>query len=132
MLFDWMKLSASYSRFTQEELSVTGNERRDILDACFSGAASGFHWDLEAMGQRGEIANQSIRAWAVGSLAGYTFTGGAWTPRLGLQLDAASGDSDPHGSVLRTFNPLFPNGYYFTLAGYTTYVNMVHPCRQKS
>ena len=28
--------------------------------------------------------------------------------------------------VLRTFNPLFPNGAYFTLAGYTGYVNLIH------
>jgi hypothetical protein len=128
-LFDTWELSASYSRFTQDNaryLSVTGDERRDILDAHFSGAANGFDWDLEAMGQSGDIANKSIRAWAFGSLAGYTFSGVGWTPRLGLQVDAASGDSDPHGSVLQTFNPLFPNGYYFTLAGYTTYVNMIH------
>ena len=46
--------------------------------------------------------------------------------RLGFQFDAASGDSNPHDSVLETFNPLFPNGYYFTLAGYTGYTNLVH------
>ncbi len=27
---------------------------------------------------------------------------------------------------LGTFNPLFPNGYYFTLAGYTGYANLLH------
>ena len=27
---------------------------------------------------------------------------------------------------LGTFNPLFPNGYYFTLAGYTGYANILH------
>ena len=25
-----------------------------------------------------------------------------------------------------SFNPLFPNGYYFTLAGFTTYANLIH------
>ena len=29
-------------------------------------------------------------------------------------------------STLGTFNPLFPNGYYFTLAGFTTYANLIH------
>jgi len=43
-----------------------------------------------------------------------------------LQLDAASGDSNPHDHVLGTFNPLFPNGYYITLAGYTGYTNFIH------
>jgi hypothetical protein len=27
---------------------------------------------------------------------------------------------------LETFNPLFPNGYYFTLGGYTGYSNLIH------
>jgi len=43
----------------------------------------------------------------------------AWAPRLGLQIDAASGDHKAGDNTLGTFNPLFPNGYYFTLAGYT-------------
>ena len=28
--------------------------------------------------------------------------------------------------TVETFNPLFPNGYYFTLAGYTGYANLIH------
>jgi Alginate export len=122
-------LSTYYSRFTQDNarfLSVSGNERRDILDVSFAGVASGFDWEIEAMGQTGQIANKDIRAWAGGSLDGYTFADIGWTPRLGLQFDTASGDKNPHGNVLETFNPLFPNGYYFTLAGYTGYVNLIH------
>jgi hypothetical protein len=49
-----------------------------------------------------------------------------WTPRLGIQLDAASGNKNPNDHQLNTFNPLFPNGYYVTLAGYTGYVNFIH------
>ncbi|MGF6551620.1 hypothetical protein QFZ96_006756 [Paraburkholderia youngii] len=49
-----------------------------------------------------------------------------WTPRIAVQLDAASGDRHPHDGRLETFNPLFPNGYYFTLAGYTGYANLIH------
>jgi hypothetical protein len=41
-------------------------------------------------------------------------------------MDAASGDHQPADNVLGTFNPLFPNGYYFTLAGFTGYVNLFH------
>ena len=69
--------------------------------------------------------DDTIRAWAVGSLSSYTFADIGWTPRLGFQFDAASGDSNPHDNVLQTFNPLFPNGYYFTLAGYTGYTNLI-------
>jgi hypothetical protein len=43
-----------------------------------------------------------------------------------LQFDGASGDRNPNDHVLNTFNPLFPNGYYVTLSGYTGYVNFIH------
>ncbi len=41
----------------------------------------------------------------------------SWTPRLGLSIDVASGDRNPHDNKLETFNPLFPNGNY--VADYT-------------
>jgi len=47
-------------------------------------------------------------------------------PRIGIQVDAASGDKHAGDSTIGTFNPLFPNGYYFTLAGYTGYTNLIH------
>jgi len=78
------------------------------------------------MGQTGSLGQKQIRAWAVGSLSGYTFANLAWQPRIGLQADAASGNRHPDGGTLGTFNPLFPNGYYFTLAGYTGYTNLIH------
>ena len=37
-----------------------------------------------------------------------------------------AGDHKAGDKTLGTFNPLFPNGYYFTLAGYTGYVNLIH------
>ena len=121
--------SAYYSHYTNDNArftSVSGDERRNILDGRFAVISSGFDGDVEIMGQTGSIANESIRAWAVGTTAGYTFSATEWTPRVGIQFDAASGDKNPHDGVLQTFNPLFPNGYYFTLASYTGYTNLVH------
>jgi hypothetical protein len=122
-------LAAYYSRFTQEGAkfpSITGNERRDIFDVRYAGTARAVDWDLEAMNQTGTMANESIEAWALGSLAGYTLRSVTWEPRLGIQLDAASGDRNRNDHELNTFNPLFPNGYYVTLAGYTGFVNFIH------
>jgi len=121
-------LTGYVSQFRQDNarfVSISGNERRDILDIRFAGNETGFDWDVEAMGQSGRIAGERIRAWAVGSRVGYTWDGN-WTPRLGIQIDAASGDSNPRDHSLGTFNPLFPNGYYLALAGYTAYTNFIH------
>jgi Alginate export len=128
-LFGNSQLGVTLSWFTQDRaryLTVTGNERRNIVDVHFSGSGGGFDWDVEGMNQTGRIAPKSIEAWAVGSINGYTFSKRPWSPRLGLQVDAASGNTDPAGGTLGTFNPLFPNGYYFTLAGFSTYVNLIH------
>lgn len=128
-LFEGAQLAVYYSRFTQDGakfLSASGNERRDIVDIHLSGARSGLDWDVEGMNQTGQIGAKSIQAWAFGSLAGYTLQAVGWTPRLGLQVDAASGNGNPNDRRLATFNPLFPNGYYVTLAGYTGYVNFIH------
>ena len=122
-------ISAILSQFKQDRahfLSASGTELRNILDLRYAGYAGGFDWDVEGMGQSGHIANESIRAWAVGSRAGYTLSGITWTPRLGLQIDAASGNGNSNGKTLGTFNPLFPNGYYVTLSGYTGYTNFIH------
>ena len=123
------ELSVYYSRYQLQGarfLDAAGDERRNIGDVRYAGTWNGFDWDAEAMGQGGNVGAAKVRAWAIGSLAGYTFRGAAWTPRLGLQVDAASGDRRPGDGTLETFNPLFPNGYYFTLAGYTGYVNIIH------
>jgi hypothetical protein len=128
-LFGWATLSGYYAYFTLDNskyLTVSGYERRDIIDVRLYAKTNDFDGDIEVMSQTGSIGNETIMAWAVGSVAGYTLSGIDWKPRLGLQFDAASGNSDPRGNVLQTFNPLFPNGFYFTLAGYTTYVNLIH------
>jgi hypothetical protein len=106
-------------------LTVKGEEKRDIIDVHFTGAVKGFDWDAEGMTQTGRIASDTIAAWGFGSLAGYRFASLPFSPRLGVQVDAASGNSDPNGHRLETFNPLFPNGYYENLAGYTGFVNFI-------
>ncbi len=128
-VMDAAAVSVYYARYEQDGvtyLTASGNERRDILDGHFSGTRQSIDWDLEAMKQTGQIGGEDIEAWGFGSVAGYTWAATRWKARLGIQLDAASGDRNPNDHQLNTFNPLFPNGYYVTLAGYTGYVNLIH------
>ncbi|WP_028006931.1 alginate export family protein [Solimonas flava] len=127
------ELSAYYSRYGQDDArygDAAGDEHRDIVDLRFAGtlpqASDRLDWDLEAMGQRGRVGAADVRAWALGARGGWRFGALPWTPRLGLQGEAASGDRRAGDGRLETFNPLFPNGSYFTLAGYTGYVNLLH------
>ncbi|OXC75331.1 hypothetical protein BSU04_27535 [Caballeronia sordidicola] len=122
-------LSAYYSRYNRSNarfLDATGDEHRDVFDTRYAGNVKPFDWDVEGMYQSGHVGSKTIGAWAVGSLAGYTLSTLPWTPRIGMQVDAASGDSHPGDGRISTFNPLFPNGYYFALAGYTGYTNLIH------
>ena len=121
-------LSGYWSRYNRSNahfIDAIGAERRDVWDLRYSGTHNRFDWDVEAMLQSGTVGNATIGAWAIGSIAGYKLDL-PWSPHLALQVDAASGDRHPHDGRVETFNSLFPNGYYFTLAGYTGYANLIH------
>jgi hypothetical protein len=127
-VFGTNELSAYYSLYQKNNAHYqdgSGHDQRHIFDARFAGAGNGLDWDLEAMGQVGTIGSKDIRAWAAGARIGYTFEDFAWTPRIGLQADIASGDNRAGDHTVGTFNPLFPNGNYFSLSGYTGYANLI-------
>lgn len=122
------ELSFYWSRYTQDGarfVDARGDETRDVFDLRFAGQAGRWDWDLEAMAQRGRVGAASVEAWALGLLGGYALALPA-APRIGLQIDVASGDRRAGDGRVETFNPLFPNGYYFTIAGFTGDANLIH------
>lgn len=126
-------VSGYWSRYRRDDarfLDATGNEERDVYDLRYNGkraaGAGSIDFDIEAMLQDGNVGSKDASAWALGSIAGYTWTAQPWTPRVGLQFDMASGDRHAGDGKLGTFNPLFANGYYFSLAGLTGYSNLIH------
>ena len=114
-----------YQNDTPHFAEASGRERLNALDIHYSGKTSGMDFDAEMMGQQGSIGDRPVLAWAFGGRVGYTFGDRPWTPHPYLQIDAASGSTSQHGRF-STFNPLFPNGSYFPLAGLTSYANLIH------
>lgn len=96
--------------------TVSDGEHRHSIGARLFGGADGWDWDWETLGQFGTFADQDIRAWTVSTHTGYTFRKTAWTPRVALKADYASGDDDPRDGKLGTFNALFPKLAYFNSA----------------
>lgn len=125
-------LSGYYSRYRRDGarfLDAAGDERRNVYDLRYngkSGAKGQVDWDIEGMLQTGQVGARRVSAWALGSIAGYTFAAAPMVPRVGVQFDMASGDRHAGDGKLGTFNPLFANGYYFSLAGLTGYSNLIH------
>ncbi|MEA3211084.1 MAG: hypothetical protein QOE70_4141 [Chthoniobacter sp.] len=84
-------------------------------------SAKGLHgWDytVEAVFEFGEVwtgdkttAEFDLHAFASHVSGGYTFDDTAWTPRLGLGYNYASGDRNPTDGNTQTFQTLFPSNH---------------------
>jgi hypothetical protein len=117
---------ASLRDETAASLASGGSETRNVFDLRYAGSRGTWDWDVEGMGQAGRLGKKVIRAWGFGSTIGRAVPGQPLSPRLAVQFDAASGTGSSNPNRVGTFNPLFPNGSYVTLAGYPGYSNFVH------
>ncbi len=66
-------------------------------------------WDFafEFAGQFGTVSTLEHRAYGAFTTLGYTWKEAAWTPRLGVQYDWGSGDSDSTDGKSGTIDPLY-------------------------
>jgi hypothetical protein len=104
--------------------AARGDERRTSYGARLAGKRGAIDYEAEGVLQGGRFAGRDIQAWAGSLGGGYTLVR-PWSPRLGLRLDAGSGDKDPGDDKLGTFNPLFPKGAYFNDTGLTSWSNLL-------
>ncbi|EEF60107.1 alginate export family protein [Pedosphaera parvula] len=86
------------------------------------GELAGWDYSLEGAYQFGNFRDSRAgapkqrldqQAYMVVLQGGYTFTNLWATPRLGLEYDFASGDSNPHDGKHETFDNLFPTNHRF-------------------
>lgn len=114
----------NYDRDTATFLGRSGEEDRNTFGVRLFGAWGNLDYNWELIYQSGQFGNQDISAYALGSDTGYTFADVALKPRLGVKLDYATGDDKRTDNKLNTFNPLFPNNAYFSLASLTGFSNL--------
>jgi hypothetical protein len=99
---------ASYNRGSATELRHTVGIR------AFRPPSKGLDYNWEANYQWGSFGRDSIAAWSVSTETGYTLDQVRFRPRPMLRADVYSGDGNPTGNTLGTFNSYFPRGAYFT------------------
>jgi hypothetical protein len=104
--------------------AVRGDERRSSYGARLAGKRGAIDYEAEGVLQGGRFAGRDIQAWAGSLGGGYTLVR-PWSPRLGLRLDAGSGDKNSGDDKLGAFNPLFPKGAYFNDTGLTSWSNLL-------
>jgi len=118
-------------RFRETATFEQGTERelRHTVGVRLWGEPAGVDYNVELAYQTGTFGAGTIGAWMFASDVGYTSKALPARPRLGVQVNATSGDSTPSSDDLQTFNPLFPRGAYFSQANLLGPLNLVdlHP-----
>lgn len=116
-LFNRTRARATY-------VQTTGAEERWTFGTRF--AQSTPHWDIttQAAFQWGHVNSVPVRAGAAYIDVGW-HPRGAPGPRIGVQVGAASGDSDRTDGRVETFDPLYPNLGAYTDAPLYYYANQL-------
>jgi hypothetical protein len=83
------------------------------LGVRFSTAPKPWDLDVEADYQFGSSGQGDISAYSLAAEVGYTFADVAFSPRVYIGFDYASGDDDPTNPDKGTFNQLFPLGHAY-------------------
>lgn len=119
----WQELKIDLTAIQRENDSATyavgtGTEHRGTLGARLFGTSGPWDMDGQVSYQTGSFtpadrASLTIEAW------GAAFEGGRvvdapWSPRLALRVDFASGNDNPNGHRLGTFDLPYPNLSYLT------------------
>jgi len=105
--------------------SIAGSERRNTFGARGYGRSGAFDTDIEIILQDGTVSGEAIRAFALATDSGWSWSEAGWKPRLGLRTDIISGDRDRHDDTLQTFNALYPSGSYFSEASIIAQANLL-------
>lgn len=109
---------------------VTGNEIRHTLGIRrFGKIGEKLRYNSEVIYQFGEHGDNDISAYNIETDWKYELTDISWNFTPGIKLEYTSGDKKNGDGKVNTFNPMFVNPAYYSLAATITPINMVsvHP-----
>jgi hypothetical protein len=89
---------------------------------------NGFDYETEMAYQTGKVGGRTLSAFAGHWGTGYNWLKSSWKPRIGLQYNYSSGDSNSADGKVGTFQNLYPTNHLFY--GYmdtTGWMNMHNP-----
>ncbi|MCI3135030.1 alginate export family protein [Phenylobacterium aquaticum] len=92
----------------------TAPERRETWGVRAHGAHGAFDYNLYGLAQTGRFGSADIRAWAASADLGWTGHALAWSPRLSLRADVASGDARRGDGEMNSFDAPYPNTSYLS------------------
>ncbi|GAA4278687.1 alginate export family protein [Aquimarina mytili] len=121
----YLGFKSDNSRFND----VEGEETRHNIGLRRFGIVNGrWQYNTEVIYQFGEIDDSNISAFDIETDWHYLIDG-PWKPKPGIKLQYTSGDKDTGDDKINTFNPMFVNPSYYSLALTITPVNIigVHP-----
>src|SRR6267143_3520378 len=113
----WLDSNNKFAAFN----GTPGREHRHTLGGRLWGpiGATGLDFEVEGAAQFGTVGRGDIAASMFTTVLGYTMPVARLSPRVYVELDYASGDDRPGGSV-GTFNQLYPNAHSYL--GYIDYI----------
>ncbi len=100
-------------RAVEQYVQGVGRDERHSIGVRMFGDYGNWFWNHEALYQFGDFEDADVSAWTAATITGYSFKEAYLKPRVYLRAAIASGDDDPDDDDLETFNPLFPNLFYF-------------------
>lgn len=124
----YLGFDSDNSRFND----VTGAERRHTVGLRRFGTLGkekAFSYNTELMYQFGDLGDSDIEAYNIELDSKYKFINTTWQWQPGIKLEWSSGDSEAGDGEINTFNPMFVNPAYYSLAQTITPANVVsiHP-----
>ncbi|NJN14562.1 MAG: alginate export family protein [Planctomycetes bacterium] len=127
---DWAE---AYALLFADDMAMAGETTTD--DTRFLTLGLRVHrkrgnWDYSAefTFQTGEVKGDDLSAFGFAAVGGYTFADADWTPRVGIEVDFATGDEDPTDGDQGTLQTLFPTNHlhygYADLLGWANLLDL--------